>query len=99
MRWIYEKTDLDDALEVAGVEPLERISHITYYGAEGHASQYDYILLPKALHPRLLTAGTYVHRYRYAEDAAVIQMPGSMRARWELPSDHYPVVCTLDLPL
>ena len=97
MQWIYAATDLEDALEIAGTDPLDRISHITYYGAEGSASQYDYILLPKALHPRVQKALTYVHRFRYAEDAVVIQMPGSMRQRWELPSDHYPVVCTLDL--
>lgn len=97
MRWIYEKTDLEDALEIAGREPPDRISHVTYYGGEGAASQYDYILLPQSLHARVVKDATYVHRFRYDEDRVEIQMPGSMRERWELPSDHYPVVCTLDL--
>lgn len=99
MQWIYATTDLEDALQIAGIDPLDRISHITYHGADGSATQYDYILLPHSLHARLLKAGTYVHRYRYADDQSVIQMPGSLRERWGLPSDHYPVVCTLDIPL
>lgn len=92
---VYQTTDLEDALEVAGVPGYERITHVTFFRRQMHASQLDYIFLPKALHPAVDEAATRVYRYRNEDQE--LQLPWSMPERWELPSDHYPVVCVLDL--
>lgn len=94
---IYQETDVVDVLELACREPHERITQITYFLDEGHATQLDYIFLPKALHGALDVAQTFVHRYRFAEGDGEVQLPGSLRDRRLLPSDHYPVVCVLVL--
>ncbi len=97
MQWLYDATDYEDVLQIVGLPPHDRITHLTYYWKGGHASQYDYILLPGSLHSRVVKPMSYVHRYRYVEDGGEVQLPGSMKDRRGLPSDHYPVVCTLDL--
>ena len=96
MRWLYDETDLDDVLEVLKLPPYERITHITYYGSEGEVSQYDYILLPPELQARVVKPLSYVHRFRFDDQRTEMQLPGSLTARRAMPSDHYPVICTLD---
>lgn len=95
---LYTTTDLEDVLEVAKVPSYDRITHITYYQDKGRAGQIDYILLPKSLHGRLDVKTSYVHRFRFEEGDGTVAFPGSLRERWQLPSDHYPVVAIFDLP-
>jgi len=97
MKWVYDAAGYEDALEIAGVVAHERITHVTYYRNIGRAHQIDYIFVPPALQAKVDKAATYVHRFKYEEDGAEIPFPGSNWERRELPSDHYPVVCTLDL--
>lgn len=97
LRPLYERADLEDALALAGHPPYERITHLTFFLDEVGARQLDYILLPAPLRRRLVPEGTYVHRYRFDEDPRALELPASLRDRAQLPSDHYPVVCTLDL--
>lgn len=92
---IYAETDLEDALYLAGVPRYERHTHLTFFGRKAAARQLDYVFLSKALHGRVVPAGTYVHRY--AEGGGELVEPFSLRDRALLPSDHYPVVCTLEV--
>lgn len=94
---LYAQTDLEDVLEIAGHEAHERITQITYWLDQGRASQLDYIFLPRSLHASLNARETYVHRYRFADGSGEMQMPGSLRDRRQLPSDHYPIVCVIEL--
>lgn len=88
---------LIDALELAGVPAYDRITHLSFFLDQISARQLDYLLLPPALHGRLVPGGTYVHRYRLPGDADPLLFPMSLRERSRLPSDHYPIVCSLDL--
>lgn len=94
---LYSETDLEDVLELARVPSYERITQITYFRDQGRASQIDYVFLPKALHGLVDAEASLVHRFRFAEGDGTVAFPGNMRERWQLPSDHYPVVATLDL--
>lgn len=99
LQWVHDHSDLVDCLEIAARQTFERITHVTYFGSEGHAAQIDFILVPAILAPVVEKDATYVYRYRFEDDPAEVQMPSSLRDRWLLPSDHYPVVCVVDLPL
>lgn len=94
---LYERTDLEDALEVLGLPPVERITHFSFFLDQVSARQLDYVMLSLPLHERLVPAGTYVHRYRLPGGADPLLFPMSLWERGLLPSDHYPLVCTLDL--
>lgn len=96
---LYATTDLEDALEIAGRDPLDRLTHVTYYLATGRATQLDYIFVSQSLRDKVMPQGTYVHRYRFEDGTGELQMPRSIRDRARLPSDHFPVACTLDLKL
>ncbi len=75
------------------------MSQITYFRDMGEAGQLDYVLLPRALQDKVVKDGTYVHRFKFPEGDGEIAFPGTMRDRHGLPSDHYPVVVTLELPV
>ena len=92
---IYAETDLEDALHLAGLPRHERLTHVTFFGRKTTARQLDYLFLSSSLHGRLVAGSAYVHRY--AEGGNPLMEPFSFRDRDLLPSDHYPVVCTLDL--
>lgn len=106
---LYVETDLEDALELAGRPPYERLSQFTFVRSSIIAQQLDYIFLPKELQTRLVPRDTYVYRYRFASEDSVekrepsskpktdeeIMFPFSYRERRLLPSDHYPLLCTL----
>ena len=94
---LYAETDLDDALRVAGREPHERLTHFTFVKDKIMTQQFDYLFLPKALQGQIVAEKTYVYRYRFAGAEAEIMLPFSFRDRNSLPSDHYPLVCVLDL--
>ncbi|WP_416398903.1 endonuclease/exonuclease/phosphatase family protein [Allohahella sp. A8] len=94
---LYEATDLEDALFLAGLPRYERHTHMTFYGRTASAKQLDYIFLSKSLHQRLIPEESYVYRYVYDEDGSEMLAPFSFRDRDLLPSDHYPVVCVVAL--
>lgn len=97
LRDLYLRTDLEDALELAGCPSYERMTQVSYVFGQGHAEQIDYILLPRVLHATIDRKSTRVYRYKFEEDASEIQMPGSMRDRSLLPSDHYPLITVIQL--
>lgn len=94
---IYEKTDLEDVLEVAQLKADDRA---TYYnvrsGGRTEGRQIDYAFISNNLQPYL--GLTSVHRY-VDEFGSPYAIPQSIDAKLKLPSDHYPLFFELrDLP-
>ncbi|MBC7658949.1 MAG: hypothetical protein H7249_04510 [Chitinophagaceae bacterium] len=85
----------EDVLHLKEVPPYERISQLTFVRSQIIAKQLDFIFIPEILHGRVREA--YVYRYRFPEDQTEITLPSSFRDRARLPSDHYPLVCELEI--
>ncbi len=98
---LYAETDLEDVLELAEKPAHERLSQFTFIRTGLIAQQLDYIFLPKVLQSKLSDA--YVYRYKFASEGGEsgaeneMMFPFSYRDRNLLPSDHYPVVASLNL--
>lgn len=94
---LYQDSPFEDVLEIKQVPLYERISQMTFVKRNLIAQQLDFIFVGKDLAHRVKNA--YVYRYRFAEEDKEIMLPTSFRDRTQLPSDHYPLVCELDLTL
>ncbi|MGZ3788196.1 MAG: endonuclease/exonuclease/phosphatase family protein [Bacteriovorax sp.] len=93
---LYNLTDLEDVLEVMG-EPHEHRHSFFYFGKENNREsfQLDYILLPKELHALVKKEDSGIYLFRDAHGVA-LPYPQESYQRYALPSDHYPVVASLD---
>jgi len=93
---LYDGTHLRDALEIAGVPRDERFTHQQLHrNRPGVNRQLDYIFVPPELAPRVNRDETWVFRYR--DEMGMTQIiPRNLNEKRLLPSDHYPVVLTLD---
>ncbi len=93
---LYDKTDLEDVLEVIN-EPHEQRLSFFYFAKDQarEAYQLDYILLPKELHHLVSKedSGIYLFRDQYGMP---LSYPKENYQRYALPSDHYPIVATLN---
>ncbi|RYZ57813.1 MAG: hypothetical protein EOP07_08810 [Proteobacteria bacterium] len=94
---LYENELFEDVLEIKEVPQYERISQMTFVKRNLIAQQLDFLFVTKDLSHRVKSA--FVYRYRFAEEDKEIMLPTSFRDRTQLPSDHYPLVCELDLTL
>ncbi len=94
---LYEKTDLEDVLEVIN-EPAERRFSYFHFGRDNvrEASQLDYILLPPELHQLVKKEESGIYHYRDPQ-GILVPYPQDSFQRYALPSDHYPVVATLKI--
>lgn len=93
---LYALTDLEDVLEVIN-EPLERRLTFFYFGKENNreASQLDYILLPPELHPLVKKEDSGIYLFRDQHNVP-LSYPKENYQRYALPSDHYPLVASLN---
>lgn len=93
---LYQETDLQDVLEVAGLTIDNRY---TFYqiknGGKVEGKQIDYCFLPKKAWPNLIKQESFVYRYTNHLDQQ-INIPNSIEAKGILPSDHYPLFFTLE---
>jgi endonuclease/exonuclease/phosphatase family metal-dependent hydrolase len=94
---LYEKTDLQDILEVIN-EPLDRRSSYYHFNRDyvREASQLDYIMLPPELWGLVKKEESGIYQYRDPH-GVVLPLPQDSFQRYALPSDHYPVVATLKI--
>ena len=94
---LYEKTDLEDVLEVIK-EPAERRFSYFHFNRDyiREASQLDYIMLPPELHALVEKEESGIYHYR-DQHGVVLPYPQDSFQRYALPSDHYPVVVTLKI--
>jgi hypothetical protein len=92
---LYLKTPLKDAMEIAGVLPTDRN---TFYHIRNNTKtegrQIDYCFLNPKAWPLLDSANTYIYRYKDALGFRPLA-PQTLEEKQNLPSDHYPVVITL----
>lgn len=93
---LYNMTDLLDVMEITN-EPHERRFSFFHFGRENNreAFQLDYILLPKVLHSKVLKEDSGIYLFRDTHGVA-LSYPKESYQRYALPSDHYPVVASLD---
>lgn len=95
-RAIYQKTDLKDVLEWEAIQAPQRA---TFYqvrsGQRTEGKQIDYCFLPAKTAGFLRKSGSLVYRYR-TEAGLEIDIPHSLDAKLNLPSDHYPLVFELE---
>lgn len=94
---IYRDTRLRDVLELAGRSADDRYTHmqIDPRGGGSQNKQLDYIFVPPALHANIVAAESFVYRYKDAW-GFVVPPPRNLSDKRLLPSDHYPVVLTLN---
>lgn len=94
---LYARTDWEDVLELGGAPKHERHTHVSFFARSFTASQLDYLFLRGDLKKRLVPGSAKVYRYRFADENGEMMVPFSFRERALLPSDHYPLICLLDL--
>ncbi len=94
---IYQSTDLKNALELADIEKEYATTQVQFTRQNGRELlQFDYIFLSENLQAKLIKEQTYV--YRYKNDLGIYSsLPTNFDQKLLLPSDHYPVVVTMDL--
>ncbi len=95
-RAIYDETHLRDCLEVAGIPHDERFTYQQLYrNRPGVHRQLDYLFVPPELEKRVNFEETWVFRFR--DELGMTQiLPRNLNEKKMLPSDHYPVVLTLN---
>ena len=93
---LYKLTDLEDVLEVIN-EPHEQRLTFFYFPKDlaREACQLDYILLPKELWPLIKKEESGIYLFRDTHGVP-LTYPQESYQRYALPSDHYPIVATLD---
>ena len=94
---LFDDTDLTDILEILKY-PFDERATQTSFSRKGEviAQQFDYIFLSKKWHSLVnkSTSGLYLFRDKNNQ---VIRRPQSSFERAQLPSDHYPLICDLEL--
>jgi hypothetical protein len=93
---LYRETNLKDCLEWAGVPKEDRFTHMQISGRRvSQNKQLDYIFVPAEIAPRVNSQETWVYRFRDSSGQTLI-VPRNLNEKRLLPSDHYPVILTLD---
>jgi Endonuclease/Exonuclease/phosphatase family len=94
--YLYEETHLRDVLDIADVTHEERFTHQQIYrNRNGVNRQLDYIFVPQELAARVNGEESWIYRYR-DENGMTQIIPKNLNEKKLLPSDHYPVVLTLN---
>lgn len=93
---IYQKTDLLDCLEIAGVPVEDRFTFQQLHRTRtGINRQLDYIFVPSELARRVNREETWAYRFK-DESGRTHAIPRTLNEKFLLPSDHYPIILTLD---
>ncbi len=93
---LYAHTDLEDVLELINL-PHEQRHSFFYFGKDNtrESFQLDYILLPSELHSLVKKEESGIYLFR-DERGVPLSYPQESYQRYALPSDHYPVVASLN---
>ncbi|MCM2282720.1 MAG: endonuclease/exonuclease/phosphatase family protein [Bdellovibrionaceae bacterium] len=92
---IYRDTSLMDVLEIAQVPLADRYTFMQIGRNSSQSRQLDYIFVSPQLQGRIVKNETFVYRYK-DEWGFVAPPPRNLNEKKLLPSDHYPVVLTLE---
>lgn len=95
-KYIYEHTDLEDILELAQIDSEHRHTFIQIrsgYRSEGR--QIDYCFLSSSLQSKLVKPSVHIYAYK-DEYGSPLKKPETLEQKSQLPSDHYPLLFTLE---
>lgn len=94
---IFEQTDLIDVLEHLDLPETQRITHISFSKNKTPVGlQFDYLFFSQRW--RHLVHKEQSGRYLFQDENGIpFKEPQTSSERSTLPSDHYPLVCQLDL--
>ncbi len=93
---LYAKTDLEDVLELAQIPATDRHSYVQVKsGFRSEGRQIDFCFIPESLKSHLVpsSAGIYLYKDAYGSP---LKKPDTLEQKSQLPSDHYPIVFTLE---
>lgn len=93
---LYDKTDLEDVLELSGVTDENRS---TFYqvkcGGRVEGKQIDFCFISEPLKKYLKKSSAHVYRFK-DEFGFALNPPKTLDDKSRLPSDHYPIFFTLE---
>ncbi len=93
---IYTKTDLVDILELAQTPLVDRSTFIQIKsGQKTDGRQIDYCFIPEILHKNIILPSAKVFEYQ-DEFGSNLKRPQTLEQKMALPSDHYPLVFTVE---
>ncbi len=93
---LYRLTTLRDCLEVAGVAIDERFTYQQIYRDRiPQNRQIDFIFIPESIFSRVNPQETWSYRFK-DQNQRTILIPRTFNEKKQLPSDHFPVVLTLN---
>lgn len=93
---LHSHTMLRDCLDIAGTPPDERFTYMQIYDHRPPVlRQLDYLFVPVELAARVSRTETRVFRFN-DEYGMRMLLPRNLNEKRLLPSDHYPVVLTLE---
>lgn len=94
---LLTRTDLTDFHELLGTPKEERISLVHFdYRGKAHPQVLDYLLVSPHLKNKVIREKSCTYRYKSFYDIPHPH-PVTYEERLQMPSDHYPLVLTLDL--
>lgn len=94
--YLYAHTDLEDVLELAQVPAEERHSFIQVRsGFRSEGRQIDFCFLPELLKSHLNTHSAQIYLYK-DQYGSPLKKPDTLDQKAQLPSDHYPIIFTLE---
>lgn len=91
-------TDIADFYEFITRPEEDRTTliHFDFYNV-AHPETLDYLLISPHLQTQIIADESYTYRYKGFYDIPN-ELPAERKERYQMPSDHFPVVLTLDLP-
>lgn len=93
---LYTQTDLLDVLELAQIPTADRSTFIQIKsGFRTEGRQIDYCFIPQSLHKNIALPSVKVFEYQ-DEFGTTLKRPETLEQKMALPSDHYPIVFTVE---
>jgi predicted extracellular nuclease len=94
---LVKRTDLVDFHDLLGTSIEDRTSLVHFdYTEKPHALVLDYLLVSPHLTNRVVKSESYTYRYKGFYEIPE-ELPKTLKERYQMPSDHYPLVLTVNL--
>lgn len=94
---LFQETNLTDLLEFLDLPEPQRITHFSFPKNRPPVGvQFDYLFLDKKWEALIEKQQSGLYLYQ-DEQGGPLKLPSSSFERSSLPSDHYPLLCELDL--
>ena len=92
-----KQTDLEDMHAILGTDMDQQVSLVFFdFFKNAHPDVIDYLLVSPELKDRIVPDRSYTYRYRSFYDIPN-ELPQNKKERYLMPSDHYPLVITIEL--